>query len=698
MTLRRQSFQSFRLRIPWPFSSVGRSSTEPLRPKERSKSPTHPDTTVPIQRAPSPPKPPVITPVEFPPSPPKTKETPRVEPQKESPAHPTQPTTTSVVIESSVPSQSTTSTPFHSPLRSLEPSSRAGSPFQFSIVSSSPKTPPKSPSHLASNGIIEVAKPASVESTWPTSSAFEQEKEKKVVSESIPQEAEPKVSSPSKTITESPETSFPPERVSIQPQDSEQQASSVPPTPVSETKPASDQPPPPSSPLAAEHTGEVLKRDAEETTLPASPASQEEKEEVVEAVPEPVSQEVESKIKSPLKTIPTSPETSFQHERISTQPQESEQQASPMPQLMVSKTEPTSDQPPLPSSPLASERISEVLKPKSTLPASPASQEEKEKMALAVSEPVRQEAEPKIKSPLKTIPKSPDVERLATPETKKLDLDSAAGSPKTPLETQSKLLESEEKEKEVHEHEPIKARKAKDITPGQPSRHTIASTSRTKTKDPFTRAFHADKKRHGARETVKRKMMFATSKPSEKDIRFVSSADSGTKDVSSISPEKAPLHKGIKDDVSKFVHKIATIDPTQPVDDKQFSVIALAGDNRGATMQVGSESAKEDESVHIHQAYKADPEESTEVTTDVEESTKTGSQSLTKHDAVGKAYVNSNIQSINNSLMVHGSVAETDSGVQVTIPQNPAEPISPHDKRDLETHKVEFNINRDERS
>ena len=78
-------------------------------------------------------------------------------------------------------------------------------------------------------------------------------------------------------------------------------------------------------------------------------------------------------------------------------------------------------------------------------------------------------------------------------------------------------------------------------------------------------------------------------------------------------------------------------------------------------MHLGSESAKKEGSVHIHRAYKSDPEDTNEVTTDGEENT---------NEEVGMAYVNSNIQSINNSLMFHGSITERDPGVQVTLPQN----------------------------
>ncbi|KAK7383027.1 hypothetical protein VNO78_28692 [Psophocarpus tetragonolobus] len=581
-----------------------------------------------------PPKPSVVAPAELsPPSPTNTEEAPRAEPQKHSPPHSTQPPLTSSSIESQVV---TTQPKPPSPQPPLQPSFHPDSPSHVQIAPSSPKT------HLASdNGATKVPKPVSEESTRPASSSSEQEKEKMVLSESKPQDTEPKVESPLGAIPnpnpKSPETSFQPQRMSTKPADTEQVSSVPSSSPVSKTEPATHA----SSPLASK---DIKTQDA---TL------QEEKKKM--AVPVP--QEAEPKIKSPLKTIPKSPETSSQ--------------------------------------PTLIEQIS--TPPKSKF------QEEKEKMAV----PVPQEAEPKIKSLLKTIPKSH--ETSSQPEN--------MSTQPTPIEQRSippksKSLQPEEKEKAMHETTKVRG-KGKDTTTTtwKPSEErTIASASGTatrKAKDSF-KAFHGDKKHPGVRETVARKIMFAASNPIRKDTQIVSSTDEGTRNVSnsSISPEKTapssgekvpPLQKGIRDDITKFVHKLtASVHPTQPMDDKQFSVITLAGDNRGATMHLGSESAKKEGSIHIHRAYKSDPEDTNEVTTDGEENTNEEED----EEEVGMAYVNSNIQSINNSLMFHGSITERDPGVQVTLPQKPTEPIRPDDKPKpgLETHRTRFNINRAEKS
>jgi len=447
----------------------------------------------------------------------------------------------------------------------------------------------------------------------------------------------------------------------------------------------------PKTPLTSNNGAlKVPKPVAEASTPSASSSSEEEKKKMI--LSEPTSQEAEPKVESPLRTISKSPETSFQPERMSTQPADTEQRVSSVPYSSpVSKFELATHHP---SSPLASKDV----KTEETAP-----QEEKEKMEVLV--PL--EEKPKIKSPLKTITKLP--ETSSQPENLSTQLSAIEQRSTT---SNGKSLQSEEKEKVVPETSKArgKGKETTTTTRGLPSeQRTIASasgTTTTKAKDSFGKAFGGEKKHHGVRETVERKLMFATTNPIGKDTRVVNSTDAGTRNVSSssISPEKTvsfsdekapPLQKGIKDDITKFVHKLtATVHPTQHMDDKQFSVITLVGDNRGATMHLGSESAKKEGSIHIHRAYKSDPEETNEVSTDGEENTNEEEEEL------GMAFVNSNIQSINNSLMFHGSISERDPGVEITLPQKPTEPIRPLNKPKpgLETQRTQFNINRAEKS
>jgi hypothetical protein len=430
----------------------------------------------------------------------------------------------------------------------------------------------------------------------------------------------------------------------------------------------------------------------EENIHPTSSASEQVKEKMVnksEPMQEPEA-EPELKTNSPLIEITKSP-----------QDVGSEQQTSFIPSSpQVSKIEPASHHH-HPPSPLASVQ-NEVLKAnheKNTFYTSSTSQEQKEKIPVSVSEPMPNEEERKMNSPSKIIPVS-QPEKLSKHTKTNLDEErsiSTATPPKSPLETQRKFLQHKDKEKVMHESK--KVGKAKDKSTSQPNRHTKASSSGTK-----------DKKQHGVKETVERKIMFATSNSSGKDIGVLSSKDPS----SSISnqrnaplsderekgneKEKGPIQKGIKDDITKFVHKIsASVQPTQPMEDKKFSVITLTGDNRGATMHVGSESDKKEGSIHIHRAYKNESEESIDVTTDGEGNSNNDEENSMEQSEVGKAYVNSNIQSINNSLMFHGSINERDPGVQVTLPQKPSETINRGEK-DTQNHRTEFNVSRSQKS
>ena len=168
-------------------------------------------------------------------------------------------------------------------------------------------------------------------------------------------------------------------------------------------------------------------------------------------------------------------------------------------------------------------------------------------------------------------------------------------------------LPSKDKEKAVQE--PVKEGKTKAATIKKPVRRrtteaqAAASTSGTKAKDPATVVFQADEKQQQqAQQTVERRMMFATANRAGKDTKVVRSSDPLTRSISSSSifpqkadlskEEKAPLQKEIKEDISKFIEKVATSHPIDSIDDidTAFSVITLAGDNRGATMHVGDNS------------------------------------------------------------------------------------------------------------
>ncbi|KAA8537609.1 hypothetical protein F0562_027218 [Nyssa sinensis] len=134
---------------------------------------------------------------------------------------------------------------------------------------------------------------------------------------------------------------------------------------------------------------------------------------------------------------------------------------------------------------------------------------------------------------------------------------------------------------------------------------------------------------------------------------------------------EASFHKEIREDVSKLVQKMATGNPKHPItmDEKPVSVITLAGD------------------------YKTNPDETSEATTDGEGTSKErkSKNPNTSEDQARKAYINSNIQSLNNSIVFNSPVTERNPGVTLVLSRKPAEPMIKSNNR-TESRRAEFNI------
>ncbi|XP_058220806.1 uncharacterized protein LOC131331021 [Rhododendron vialii] len=148
--------------------------------------------------------------------------------------------------------------------------------------------------------------------------------------------------------------------------------------------------------------------------------------------------------------------------------------------------------------------------------------------------------------------------------------------------------------------------------------------------------------------------------------------------------EKAPLQKEIRDDISKFLHGMATHQQKLPLGERPAVVVTLAGENRGASMQLGSESAKREETVHIHRGYKINPDESSTDEEMISEGRRS-QDSKTGEDEESKAYINSNVQGINNSIMFNCSIKERDPGVQLALTHDLTEPFKPNSNRSMES-------------
>ncbi|OMO87594.1 hypothetical protein CCACVL1_08927 [Corchorus capsularis] len=216
-------------------------------------------------------------------------------------------------------------------------------------------------------------------------------------------------------------------------------------------------------------------------------------------------------------------------------------------------------------------------------------------------------------------------------------------------------------------------------------------------------ASETGKRHHEKKEDIEKKKTWTTSSTDEKQIKTVSLTHSKDGSMPNTSHQKhvtsnweqVPLHKEIREDISKFVHELATGQPNLPTEEKSISVLTLAGENRGAVFHLGSESAKKDGLVHIHRGYKINPDDSPDTTTDGEGSSRgrKPKDSMTKEKPAPRAYVNSNIQSVNNSVVFESSVNERNPGVHLEFEQIFEESTkSRENAQPLDTRKAEFNI------
>ncbi|XP_039069121.1 uncharacterized protein LOC120215519 [Hibiscus syriacus] len=205
------------------------------------------------------------------------------------------------------------------------------------------------------------------------------------------------------------------------------------------------------------------------------------------------------------------------------------------------------------------------------------------------------------------------------------------------------------KPKEMEERKTVAEERSKGSTHEEPTVGTkllSAATEAEKKTRELLRAAKEKGKRHPKKDDVERKKT-----TDEKQIKYLSStypkdrsrpSDYGEKHVDS-KVEQVPLHKEIREDVSKFVRKLVTGKPKLvTTDEKPMSVITLAGENSGASFRCDSSSEGE-ESSRERQTM----------------------DSMIKENAAPKAYVNSNTQSINNSIMFESSLEGRNPGVHL---------------------------------
>ncbi|XP_049391808.1 flocculation protein FLO11-like [Solanum stenotomum] len=173
---------------------------------------------------------------------------------------------------------------------------------------------------------------------------------------------------------------------------------------------------------------------------------------------------------------------------------------------------------------------------------------------------------------------------------------------------------------------------------------------------------------------------------------------SNGKQTRTISAEPdIPLNKEVKDNISKFINRMTVGDGKQKLEEGPVSVITLAGDNRGASMQLSSNSSRKGKAVHIHRGYKLNADETADATTDAEGTSK-GKQTndaRTTKDQELEAYMNCNVQGLNNSITFDSTIEGKNPGIHMTFPRMPSEPPKTSEKTGLfEAHKAEYNVAR----
>ncbi|KAJ7966767.1 proteoglycan 4 [Quillaja saponaria] len=495
------------------------------------------------------------------------------------------------------------------------------------------------------------------------------------------------------------------------------------------------------APAARRPTESLPPRPTTETQSPAQPTTTESKVSLQPAsLSQPPSQTRDnSSMPSPSRTT-QSREASVPHSPSRTGPQSQASSLRPSSTRTASKSQPAAQH--RSPTPLASEHAGQTLQTTAqdstgltqniTHPALLASQQEKP--TVAVPKPESQESQSEKELQSDSISNSQEyiqVKSTSEPDSEKLQINQVsaneqkAAAPSTEAikttspnqkkksisirdnpnpvsETQSNFHETGQEEENAV-RETMKVQRTEDQEIGKPMQSSTAesntaSASGTKPKDLLTMAFQAEKNQHDAAKTFDRKDI---SIPGGKENKIVRSTSPVNRDISSISHQKpvvsngegVPLQKEIKEDISNFFHKLAAGNSLLPMDDKPVSVVTLAGDNRGATMHIGSESAKKEESVHIYRAYKVNPDESPDMTTDEEGSFRKGSKESNKEDKLPRTYVNNNIQNVNNSIMFDSSITGENPGVHLFLPHTPAESIRLNEKPAvIETRKAEFNI------
>ncbi|GLJ19487.1 hypothetical protein SUGI_0351930 [Cryptomeria japonica] len=137
-----------------------------------------------------------------------------------------------------------------------------------------------------------------------------------------------------------------------------------------------------------------------------------------------------------------------------------------------------------------------------------------------------------------------------------------------------------------------------------------------------------------------------------KNMRMVPIRDVNPGEAAPTKSKKA-LQEEMQDDISDLVSRLTKLNSLRKADEGEggVKVITLAGENRGATMDFGSENGL----VDIHRGYKLNQDAQNKDGLNAKPESKEGT------------YVNSNVQGINNSIMYNSSCPNRDPGVHMGL-------------------------------
>ncbi|GAA0151405.1 hypothetical protein LIER_10132 [Lithospermum erythrorhizon] len=155
--------------------------------------------------------------------------------------------------------------------------------------------------------------------------------------------------------------------------------------------------------------------------------------------------------------------------------------------------------------------------------------------------------------------------------------------------------------------------------------------------------------------------------------------------------EEFPFIKVTKNDKPQLGQIKTRGDEVHSREERAISVITLAGENKGATMEIGSGSSIRDQGLPIHRGYKMNQDETIESSTHAEQNPNKMDTNKNKanDDHASEMYMNSNIQNINNSIMFNSSITERDPGVHVVRSMESNKKAN--NKKKI-THKAEMNV------